>query len=81
VCNESGCESCGDKGVFEVDCPREFVGELAAEINIAAMCKDGIWPVSGGLLDQSNWFVELHQMLNAEQNRNEFENMERKSGE
>jgi len=36
---------------------------MAAAVNMAGMCGSGDWPVAGGLLDQSAWFVSLYQTL------------------
>jgi len=74
-CDDAGCDRCGDRGSFSVECPRRYVGDLARFINLAGMCNDGLLPVAGGLLDQSAWFVELHQRLNGEQNRIESESL------
>lgn len=70
-CNEAGCESCGDTGYFNLtECPQRYVGgELTEAINMAGMCGGGLWPVAGGLLDQSAWFVDLWQQLQSEQNK------------
>lgn len=68
VCEEVGCDACGGEGTFEVDCPRKFVGSLWHHIGLAAMCSDGRLPVAGGVLDQSAWFMSLHQRLASETN-------------
>lgn len=87
VCDETGqgpggrCEYCRD-GYFLLDhCPREFIGFGFAEaVNLAGMSGGGDWPVTGGLLDQSAWFVNLKRVLDNEQGRIQIEQMERKSG-
>ena len=76
-CNDVGCEACNQTGRFEVGCPQQYVSDIVPEINLATMCKEGTWPVSGGLLDQSAWFIALHQKLNAEHNRIELEEIEK----
>jgi len=52
--------------------------ELTEAINLAGMCGGGDWPVSGGLLAQSAWFISLKQMLDSE--RNQIENGKREEG-
>lgn len=63
------CEHCV-KGVFELtECPRSFVGEeMTQAINLTAMCGKGDWPIAGGLLDQSAWFISLKQAMQQERN-------------
>lgn len=76
-CNERGCHLC-EEGYFRLSCcPRELIGfELAEAINLAAMCGNGDWPVDGGLLSQSAWFVELKRHLESEQGRIEAEKLD-----
>jgi hypothetical protein len=65
-----GCSQCED-GYFQLkQCPRRYVGnELTNAINLASMCGSGDWPVVGGLLDQSSWFLELKQTIESEDNK------------
>lgn len=56
------------------ECPREYVGgEMIHAINLASMCGGGDWPVAGGLLDQSSWFVSLKQHCRNERSKLEAE--------
>jgi hypothetical protein len=41
--------------------------------NLASMCKQGVYPVHGGLLDQSAWFISFLQRLRSETNTIEAE--------
>jgi len=68
LANGSICQDCED-GRFKLSqCPREFVGnEMTFSINLAASSGQGDWPVRGGLLDQSAWFMALRQTLLADQ--------------
>ena len=68
------CPSCED-GKFKLnECPREFIGrEMTVAINLAANSGKGDWPIAGGLLEQSAWFMSLRQTLLAEQNKIEAE--------
>jgi hypothetical protein len=49
-------------------------------INVATLCKDGLMPESGGLFEQSSYFIELLNFLNSEETRIENERLERKYG-
>lgn len=81
ACEETGqdrngepCEHCSDGFWPLLQCPKSYIGqEMVGAINLAVMCKDGLMPVAGGILDQSAWFVELLTSLNNEQNRIDIE--------
>lgn len=49
-------------------------------INLASMSGGGDWPVTGGLMDQSAWFLQLKQALDSDQNQIEAEQMEEQHG-
>lgn len=70
VCNGTGCDACRD-GMFSMHtCPKKFVGyEITEACNAAAIAEKGLWPVVGGSLDQSAWFVDFVQCLASETNR------------
>jgi hypothetical protein len=40
------------------ECPRRFVQEIVDEVNLAQLA-DNHLPATGGVLDQSAWWVEL----------------------
>lgn len=74
---------CGGIGSIDLPgCPRDYVGcELTDAINLASFAGKGAMPVSGGLLDQSAWFVDLWQTLESDQNRIDTEKaQDRKRG-
>lgn len=73
------CPQCSGDGVFRLtSCPKEFVGvELSPAINLSAVASKGCLPVAGGTLDQANWFFDLWQTLESEQNKIEAERIER----
>ena len=48
---------------------------MSAAINLAGWAMKGQWPIAGGLLDQSAWFVDLVSMLESEQGRIEAEQL------
>ena len=85
ACEESGnvngsvCLECGGRGFISLnECPREFVGqELTEAINIASLCVNGVLPVSGGVMDQSAWFISVWQQLQSEQAKIDAEEAER----
>lgn len=62
---------CDGEGTIEIDqCPRKYIGvEITEAVNVASLCGNGILPVSGGLLDQSAWFVNLWNQLQHDQNQ------------
>lgn len=76
ACDGYGCEQC-DGGRFEVDCPKQFCQSMVEEINIASCAISGFLPVSGGVLDQTSWFVDLWQTLVLERDKIEAEAMKR----
>ena len=49
-------------------------------INLAAYAMRGDWPIRGGMLDQSAWFVDLVSRLESEQNKIDKEIAERLYG-
>ena len=48
-------------------------------INYAALASKGHFPVDGGTLDQSAWFIEAWKQLEQEQNTIEAEQMKRRN--
>lgn len=69
-CREVGCDYCKDQGTIPIaSCPRQEIGlEMATAIGITVQCSNGILPVTGGLLQQTNWFLELKNTLDADEN-------------
>jgi len=59
VCNEAGCDYCGTVGTIEItECPQRLAGNDCVDLaNLTDIYEKGLPPVSGGVLDQSNWFV------------------------
>lgn len=61
------CKSCGGAGWFEVECPRQYVdASVARAVSVADASRDGHMPVNGGLLDQTNLYVELRESVIAD---------------
>lgn len=75
-CDNTGCEHC-DNGSFRLSqCAKRYVDDgLVRAINMATRCESGYMPSSGGLLEQSAWFLDLWSMLNSEQNKIDAERM------
>ena len=71
TCNENGCLRCDDKGYFELEgCPQEYIGaKMQRFVTYADHAKRGSMPKSGGVLDQTNWFVHAVQFLESEEER------------
>ena len=65
---DPNCEACDGKGTTEItECPMQYVGnDMIDAVNIAAMCGKGDWPIDGGLLNQSAWFLDFTQRLKHE---------------
>ena len=80
LCNQTGCDNCRDGYVVLNECPKEFIGnDIMQAVNIAALCTNGVLPVSGALLDQSAWFVDLWSYLQSAENQIQFEQSQRAS--
>lgn len=82
TCSQVGCDDCNQLGYWIINgCPREFISRRMVDaINVATLCKDGLMPESGGLFEQSSYFIELLNFLNSEETRIENERLERKYG-
>jgi hypothetical protein len=68
-CAGKGCHECDDKGFWELQqCPKKFVSrEIVEAIRFAGFAKRGSWPVAGGVLDQSKWFVDACELIHGDQ--------------
>lgn len=80
VCEGDGCESC-DGGTYRVSmCPASWIGsDMIGDIQIVAASENHL-PVAGGLLDQSAWWFELHELLRREESRVQAEIDKRRFG-
>ena len=75
-CEEAGCELCDDGWVQIDSCPYAFVGkEMLTARTAAVYANEGTWPVDGGLLNQSSWFVEFCQRLTSDRNAIELDDL------
>lgn len=55
--------------MFPVKCPRSFCSDMVLDINMASLADKGALPAAGGLLDQTQWFLDLWAMLGNETER------------
>lgn len=65
------CAACGGSGVIVIErCPYEELdsGTMRA-IALARMARRGAWPIEGGTLAQTQWFVDFCQALGADEAR------------
>ena len=78
-CGGRGCDHC-DQGYYSLhECPQRYIGnEIIADLNIVDQCRDGVLPVSGGLMDQSPYYFELTAAINREVNLIKQEKARRK---
>lgn len=67
-CGGNGCSSCGDRGDFELtSCPNRYVGHDAADtLQYVGLCENGLPPVAGGALDQTQWFMDALSFVSNE---------------
>jgi len=68
-CEETGCESCGFSGRFEIKhCPQKDIESGYLDfVEMAACFKKGILPIEGGVLDQDSWFIRAARFLDSQE--------------
>lgn len=67
-CSGEGCKYCDNTGEFRViGCPNKFCSDMVPAIGLIELFNRGLPPVSGGVLDQSAWFIEAVQRLKLEE--------------
>lgn len=78
-CSQSSCHRCEGSGFYKLRrCPRQILpGDIMQILRYVAMARDGLWPVAGGSLAQSQSFLDAHAVVLAEIHRIE----EARSGE
>jgi hypothetical protein len=70
TCNGSDehCPTCDGWGWVKASCPRDSVtGETSRILKYADFAEKGHWPIDGGVLDQSNTFVNACWFIWAEE--------------
>jgi len=67
ICGEKGCDACDDSGYYELtECPQKMITDVVSFIRFADLFNEGCPPVSGGALDQANWFLDAAGQLKAD---------------
>lgn len=79
TCDGAGCENCHG-GEFEPGCPYEFLRGYYEAIEMASMSTDGLLPMSGGIMDQSAWFMRFRAHMTHEEELVKSEQWDRKYG-
>ncbi len=71
VCDGRGCASCGQRGSHEiVGCPYKLLDSGTHSALLAAsLAEKGMWPVSGGWMDQTQSCLDAVLYIWAEQAR------------
>jgi hypothetical protein len=65
-CAGHGCEHCND-GQFRVNgCPESYCRELIPVLEMFDFFDKGMMPISGGVLDQAEWFLGAMRTLQQE---------------
>jgi hypothetical protein len=66
VCHGKGCDLCDHGSVIESGCPQKEVGPVISTLTMIDMSEKGHLPVTGGVLDQSQWFIEAYKFYTAD---------------
>jgi hypothetical protein len=67
-CDGVGCDECEEGFFYLRECGRKYTREMITAVNLATYAEDkGILPTSGGMLDQSSWFISLWSAMSNEQ--------------
>lgn len=81
LCNGIGCDDCHDGNWFPEDCPKKMIGEeMTVAANYYNLAEKGFLPEEGGLLRQSQWFIDIMLMFQSEQARIDTLHLERING-
>ena len=67
-CDGKGCDDCGDTGeILITQCPLDFItDDVWRVIEMAGFFEKGIPPVSGGVLDQAQSFLDAAAFIFSE---------------
>lgn len=78
VCNSpgSGCRACDYTGEFECTdddgrnvCPAEYVEEVMGVMELVRWAERGVFPLSGGVMEQAAAFLDLVRTFETEKAR------------
>jgi len=58
------------------ECPRQYVADIVDAVNLSQLA-DSHLPVSGGMLDQSAWWLSCFMALKSDMNQIENDKIER----
>lgn len=74
-CNGLGCSECDERGEWHLThCPHELLGNGIGELFVfSELMQKGLPPVQGGMLDQSQWFLDAARFIWNEHDRLEHE--------
>ena len=75
TCDGVGCKACNDRGdVWLTACPLEVVPrDVWQAIEMAELFWHGLAPMPGGVLDQTQVFIDAARFIRGEQARNRAE--------
>lgn len=78
-CGGKGCTECNGSGKWEHnDCPRKLLDMPTVEVlRFARFARDGSWPVDGGMLSQTEKFMDACRLIWSEQDIAEAEMIKR----
>ena len=69
-CSGRGCSTCKDRGWFEfIGCPQKVARPMSKALALIDMADKGHLPVTGGVMDQSAWFIEAYRYYTSEYER------------
>ena len=67
-CAGLGCMHCQGGDYDLTTCPDKYCGSMLELSYYVGMTEHGLLPESGGLLDQTNWFIEANRYLTSQRN-------------
>lgn len=68
-CNGRECKHCVGGFVNLNGCPNAFCRDMASIIDLVEIFRNGTPPLPGGSLNQTRWFLDVAQQLNADENK------------
>ena len=69
-CFGRGCSACDDQGWFETsDCPQKVASPMSKTLSLIDMADKGHLPVTGGVMEQSAWFIAAYRYYSSDMDR------------